>query len=44
MGLGELASGDLNRDGWLDQQDVQQYLGHGGASAGASERMTPARW
>ncbi|MFZ9916366.1 MAG: hypothetical protein ACO3IB_13685, partial [Phycisphaerales bacterium] len=29
MGLGHLASADLNRDGWLDTNDVAYYMQFG---------------
>jgi hypothetical protein len=44
LGLGELVAGDLNGDGWLDQNDLQQYLQHGGAASAAPAKMEKAMW
>jgi hypothetical protein len=44
MGLGELAAGDLNGDGWLDQHDLQQYLERGGSAGAAGAKLERADW
>jgi len=44
MGLGELAAGDLNGDGWLDQHDLQQYLERGGSAGAAGATLERADW
>jgi hypothetical protein len=36
MGLGHLASADLNRDGWLDTNDVAYYMQFGAPTPAAS--------
>lgn len=32
IGMGHLASADLNRDGWLDTRDIAYHLQHGGGN------------